>query len=438
MKSCLHWAPRHGYKNGLRIEHNEATGLKETPPIIHRDIPALAASPLLETPSRSTSSILSPVRRNSQSHDIPIASATPVSPTSSHGGFGIAKMSSLVTRPFLRKSKTSSSAITQASSETDSLDAPLLSRSRSTSVGAASTGKGSALEEGKIDLTRTRSLGLPFGNTDSQTVKPKVAPIVVESARHPGCIDEDVIEEEEAEEEDEVTAIHQVDDQPEHRSHAVHRPSLLIPHSPVPEDFASVIPIHDCCEACTRTTLLGMRENYIPPFSPSAIRKIKREREEKEQGARIQQEVAEATAPVTAGPRKIWDGHSWVEEATTAADEQKTGENHALKNKDTTDDSDDDDPEQKKSSLGPTFGNEKARTMMVDEVEYVRRMRRASNTSIEEAADAEAQGSEKGKKTCFFSGEKAHTLSPKHTTEATSPDHGIWSVDLSRVFPVYC
>jgi hypothetical protein len=244
------------------------------------------------------------------------------------------------------------------------------------------------------------------------------------STRHPGCIEEEAIDEEEDDEE--AIGIHQEQRQVEHRPHAVHRPSLLIPHSPIPEYSASVIPIHDCCEACTRTTLLGMRENYIPPFSPSAIRKLKREREEKEQGARIQQEIAQATAPVSSGPGRIWDGHSWVEEASSAVDEQKTGANHTSDSKDTTDDSDDDDPEQKKSSLGPTFGNEKARTMMVDEVEYVRRMRRASNASMEEAAQAEAQGSEKGKKTCFFSGEKAHTLSPKHTAEAISQDHGIW------------
>lgn len=437
MKSCLHKQPRHGYKNGHRVEHDEVKGIKQTPLIVHREVPVLAASPILESPLRSNSSILSPIRRNSQATDT-VTSSIPTSPTSTQGGF--AKMSSLVTRPFLRRAKTSFSAIPHSSTEIDSLHAPLLSRSRSTSVGTASA-KESGLGEGHHHLGRTLSLGLSSISGHPAPVKPKVAPPVTESARHPGCIDEDVFEEEEAEENDKESERPPLDSQPEHRSHAVHRPSLLIPHlphSPAPGDHAAVIPIHDCCEACTRTTLLGMRENYIPPFSPSAIRKIKREQEEKEQGARIQEEVAKAVAsaaPVSDGPRKIWNGHTWEEEAS-AINQQKTDASLSLNAPDTADDSDDDDPEQKKSSLGPTFGNEKARTMMVDEVEYVRRMRRASNTSLDEAAQAEASEPEKVKKACFFSGEKMHKSSPKLPVEPISPDQGVWYVRWTMATPV--
>lgn len=429
MKSCLHKLPRHGYKNGQRVEHEEVTGLKQTPPIVHREVPVFTASPVLDTPSRSNSSILSPTRRNSQTTDASLAS--PVSPTSNQGGFGIAKMSSLVARPFLRRAKTSFSVTPPSSTETGSLHTPLLSRSRSTSVGTASA-KESRLGEGHHHLARTLSLGLASGTTHSSKVIPKAVPPVVESARHPGCIDEDVVEEEEAEEAEEADKATELD-QPEHRPHAVHRPSLLIPHSPASDDSASVVPIHDCCEACTRTTLLGMKENYIPPFSPSAIRKMKREQEEKEQVTRIQEDVAKAVAsaaPISDGPRKIWNGHTWEDDPSTATTTpQKTDSSLPPRIPETAEDSDDDDPEQKKSSLGPTFGNAKARAMMVDEVEYVRRMRRASHTSLEDAVQLEAMEPEKERKACFFSGQKARPPSPKHHVEPPSPDHGVWYVE---------
>lgn len=171
-----------------------------------------------------------------------------------------------------------------------------------------------------------------------------------------------------------------------------------------------------------------MKEDYTPPFSPSAFRKIQREREEKQDRAKVENDVAQVASVATQGPRKVWNGRSWEEESVSTGDKE-----HAVSKPTSTttkvDEDSDDDPEQRASSVyGPAFGNEKARTMIVDEVEYVRRLRRASNTStLDEASEQPNEESSASKKSCFFNGEK--TCKSKLAgcpSKVSSPDHGIW------------
>lgn len=428
LKSCLLKSAHKEYHEDTK-NYDTLTGPKPTPAIVHRDPPYPLATPSEIVSSPKSSGILSPVLRHSPSVPPPSPSQVPTSPTSSHG-FGIGKMSSLVTRPFLRRSRTSSSSLLRSPSQ-DSTHAPLLSRSRSTSIGASSLVKTSPDLDSSA-LTRSRSVNLPPASDESVHGKPKLAALVCEKVRHPGCIDEEAIAEEEDDNvvlspigtPDGTHVLHQPPSHSHRRPSLLHSPTSLL-HSPTPIDVPAVIPIHDCCEACTRNTLLGMKEDYTPPFSPSAIRKVQREREDKQERAKVEKDVAQVASVAAQGPRKVWNGRAWVEEPVS------TGETEQAKSKQTTDmtpadeDSDDDDPEQRKSSkYGPTFGNEKARTMMVDEVEYVRTMRRASNTStLDEASEQPTQEASAGKKACLFHGDKLRKSKP---AEIPSPDHGIW------------
>ena len=430
LRSCLLKSAHKEYLHDAK-EHTPApAGPKATPAIVHRESPYALASPLeIVPPAKSSPGILSPILRHSHSeadphvHSIP----SPTSPSSNHG-FGISKVSSLVTRPFLRRSKTSSSTVSRLESQ-DPEHAPLLSRSRSTSIGASPL-RGGPSDATSHALTRSRSANLSSASNPASETKPKLVPLVCEKVRHPGCIDEEAVADEDeddialspADMQEDLQAVQHTPPQPPRRA------SLL--HSPMPTHVPMVIPIHDCCEACTRNTLLGMREDYTPPFSPSAIRKIQREREEKQERAKADKDVAKVASVAPHGPRKVWNGRTWTEETVSTGEEGRTQAQETSVPSGPDEDSDD-DPEQRASSIhGPTFGNDKARSMMVDEVEYVRRLRRASSTStLEQAGEQPNPEAIASKKSCILHGEKIRKPKAADSArEITSPDHGIWSV----------
>lgn len=431
LRSCLLKSAHKEYLQEIKEQTPPSTGPKATPSIVHRETPNALASPLEIAPhAKSSSGLLSPVLRHSPSQadrpSSPIRS--PTSPSSSHG-FGISKVSSLVTRPFLRRSRTSSSTVPRSESQ-DSVRAPLLSRSRSTSIGALSLRKG-PLGETSHALTRSQSVNPSSASNPAGETKPNLVPLVCEKVRHPGCIDEEAVAEEEdddiahspADMREDFQAMQRTPTQPP-------RHASLLP-SPMSTDTPTVIPIHDCCDACTRNTLLGMREDYTPPFSPSAIRKIQREQEEKQERAKVDKDVAKVASVTPRGPRKVWNGRTWVEETVSTGEEGRM-QARATSVTSGADEDSDDDPEQRASSIhGPTFGNDKARSMMVDEVEYVRRLRRASSTStLEQAGEQPIPEAIASKKNCIFNGEKIRKPKAADSArEIPSPDHGIWYVE---------
>ena len=424
LRSCLLKSAHKEYLQDVKEHTSPETGPKATPAIVHRDSPNEPATPLQSIPStKSSSGILSPVLGHSHSQASPPQSPIhpPASPTSNHG-FGMSKVSALVARPFLRRSKPSSSTVPRSESQ-DSVHVPLLSRSRSTSVGASSLRK-AASDVSSHALTRSQSVNSPSTGTQKGEPKPNLVPLDCEKLRHPGCIDEEATAENE--EEDIMSSpLNLRADNPALQSTPTQPPSRAsLLHSPMQTDLPITLPIHDCCEACTRNTLLGMREDYTPPFSPSAIRKIQREREEKQERVTAEKDIAKAVSVPPPGSKRVWDGRAWVEEHVSTS-EQAPGKAAT----EGADEDSDEDPEQRPSSiLGPTFDNEKAKKMMVDEVEYVRRLRRASSTStLEQVGEQSISEASSSKRACVFNGEKIRKSRPEDTATATaSPDHGIW------------
>ncbi|KAJ9101151.1 hypothetical protein QFC21_003369 [Naganishia friedmannii] len=357
-------------------------------------------------------------------------------------------MSSFVTRPFLRRSGSSTSSLLKDTGSPDSASATRLSRSRSYST--STTSSAVALPHPNIFRGQGRSQSFSSTITAGSDDDPiptgsivEVRPGMREVARHPGCIEEDVIEEE---------AVNDTEiDLPPNPQRCDHRAQQLpttITEEPsdittITSSSSSVLPIQDCCEACTRNTLLGMNEDYIPPFSESAIRKIQREREEHEQNMQVVADAAAAAgAAVAAGttmeeeeeddvqPKRIWNGKEWVLETSELPSSEQTSSKRSSAVYEHGDAEVDMDNASRPTSSGTSgsrrgsglFDTDKAISMMVDEVEYVRRMRgQASSSSLrpEEVGNWVEVGQKRAER--GIREKDGHAL-----REIPSPDHGVW------------
>jgi hypothetical protein len=284
------------------------------------------------------------------------------------------------------------------------------------------------------------------GDDDPNGSKVEVLPVLREVARHPGCIEEDVIEEEAVDD----TEVDDIASNPQTGDHQPQQAPFSAEPTEIPGS-SPVLPIHDCCESCTRNTLLGMKEDYVPPFSESAIRKIQREREEHEQNMQVVADAAAAAgAALAAGarieeeeeeenvqPKRIWDGKEWVlETSDLPSNEQRSSRSnsaiHDEVNKDEVDSHADSRPTGTGSASGSRrgsglFDTDKAKSMMVDEVEYVRRMRgQVSNSNIRSEAAGMGKSSGDSRSSVDAGQTGIGREDSRATAETSSPDHGVW------------
>ncbi|KAJ9100772.1 hypothetical protein QFC19_005511 [Naganishia cerealis] len=417
LKSCLHKSAHDATEGDIHAKKLVTPrGIHPTPPIVHSHPDACASF------TKVLPHISSPIRRNSNSQQGTLSSPlqTPRSPASStSSSFGIGKMSSFVTRPFLRRARSSTSSVAGNETSTASDSGSPLSRSRSYSTSASSAADPSA----SYGRARSQSFGSPTESEEDPKRKMEFRPLLREAVRHPGCIEEDVIEEEEV--------VEDAEDEQE----CNHSPQRE-PYATEPEELpgsSSVLLIHDCCKACVRNTLLGMKEDYVPPFSESAMRKIQRDREEEEKNKRIEKDVADVAAAAVGagceGSKRIWNGNSWIPETDLPSSERLHTSRHPGTNNEAEEADSDNESETRSGSSsrrGSGFDVDKAKSMVVDEVEYVRRMRRASIDSNSEHAgmeNADHRGSneeQKGNGKCIVT-KVSHAFG-----DIPSPDHGIW------------